>query len=107
MLAIRELRETLRAVQAPVIAVSPIVAGEAIKGPTAKIMRELGVQPHAGIIAELYADFVHAVIVDQADAELAAHDPRFVVAPTLMPTLTQQITHLRRTSVRDSLRQYV
>src|SRR3546814_6736888 len=50
MLAFRELRETLRAVQAPVIAVSPIVAGEAIKGPTAKTMRELDVQPHAGIL---------------------------------------------------------
>src|SRR3546814_61616 len=99
MLAIRELRETLRAVQAPVIAVSPIVAGEAIKGPTAKIMRELGVQPHAGIIAELYADFVNAVIVDQADAELAAHDPRFVVAPTLMTTLEQKITQIGRAHV--------
>jgi LPPG:FO 2-phospho-L-lactate transferase len=86
MLAIAELRESLRTLAAPVIAVSPIVAGDAIKGPTAKIMRELGVTPHAGVIAELYSDFVDAVIVDQADAALAQGDARFVVAPTVMKT---------------------
>ncbi|WP_428310659.1 2-phospho-L-lactate transferase [Hydrocarboniphaga sp.] len=86
MLAIAELRELLRTVAAPVIAVSPIVAGDAIKGPTAKIMRELGVQPQAGIIAELYADFVDAVIVDVADAALADGDTRFDVAATVMKT---------------------
>jgi len=92
MLAIAELREALRTLSAPVLAVSPIVAGEAIKGPTAKIMRELGVQPHAGVIAELYADFVDAVIVDDADAALAATDARFVVAPTVMNTMEQKVT---------------
>ncbi|MDB5968616.1 MAG: domain, 2-phospho-L-lactate transferase 2 [Hydrocarboniphaga sp.] len=95
MLAITELRESLRALRAPVLAVSPIVAGDAIKGPTAKIMRELGVQPHAGVIAELYADFVDAVIIDEADAELAGTDSRFVVAPTVMQTLDQKTTLAR------------
>lgn len=90
MLAIAELRERLRALTVPVVAVSPIVAGEAIKGPTAKIMRESGVQPAAGVIAELYADFIDAVIVDTADAALAATDTRFVVAPTVMKTLEQK-----------------
>lgn len=96
MLAIAELRKTLRALRAPVVAVSPIVAGDAIKGPTAKIMRELGVQPHAGIIAELYADFVDAVVIDEADAALAARDPRLVVAPTVMKTLDQKIALARQ-----------
>lgn len=95
MLAITELREALCALSAPVIAVSPIVAGNAIKGPTAKIMCELGVQPDAGIIAELYADFVDAVIIDEADAQLAAHDPRFMVAATVMKTLDQKIALAR------------
>jgi LPPG:FO 2-phospho-L-lactate transferase len=90
MLAVTELRERLRALTVPVLAVSPIVAGQAIKGPTAKIMRELGVQPTAGVIADLYADFVDAVIVDTADAALAAADRRFVVAPTVMHTLEQK-----------------
>jgi len=90
MLAVTELRERLRALAVPVVAVSPIVAGQAIKGPTAKIMRELGVQPTAGVIADLYADFVDAVIVDTADAALTATDQRFVVAPTVMQTLEQK-----------------
>jgi LPPG:FO 2-phospho-L-lactate transferase len=91
MLAIRELRETLRALRTPVIAVAPIIGGAAIKGPTAKIMRELGVDPTAAVVASLYADFVDAVIVDNADAALAADDPRLVVRPTLMKTDTDRI----------------
>ena len=91
MLAVAELRAALCALQVPVVAVSPIVAGEAIKGPTAKIMRELGVQPTAGVVAELYADFVDAVIVDTADAALATTNNRFVVAPTVMKTTEQKI----------------
>ncbi len=90
MLALTELRERLRALTVPVIAVSPIVAGQAIKGPTAKIMRELGVQPTAGVIADLYADFVDAVIVDTADAALAAADARLVAAPTVMKSAEQK-----------------
>jgi len=90
MLAVTELRERLCALTVPVIAVSPIVAGEAIKGPTAKIMRELGVQPTAGVIAELYEDFIDAVLIDTADASLATTDKRFVVAHTVMKTLEQK-----------------
>lgn len=95
MLAVTELRETLRALKVPVIAVSPIVAGDAIKGPTAKIMLELGVQPTAAVVADLYADFIDAVLVDTADAQLAATDKRFVVTPTVMKT-TEQKTALAR-----------
>jgi LPPG:FO 2-phospho-L-lactate transferase len=90
MLAVAELRESLCSLQAPVIAVSPIVAGDAIKGPTAKIMRELGVQPTAAVIADLYADFIDVVIIDTADAQLATTDTRFVVAPTVMKTAEQK-----------------
>lgn len=96
MLAIAELRDRLRDSKVPVIAVSPIVAGSAIKGPTAKIMRELGVQPHAGVVAELYADFVDAVLIDEADAGLARHDARLVVAATVMKTPEQKIMLARR-----------
>lgn len=90
MLAITELRERLCALTVPVVAVSPIVDGGAIKGPTAKIMRELGVQPTATVIADLYADFVDSVIVDTADAALVAADTRCVVAPTVMKTAQQK-----------------
>jgi LPPG:FO 2-phospho-L-lactate transferase len=95
MLAVAELRERLRALTVPVLAVSPIVAGEAIKGPTAKMMRELGVQPTAGVIADLYADFVDVVIVDAADAALVAGDRRFAVRNTVMKTVDQKIALAR------------
>jgi len=98
MLAIAELREALRTTRAPVIAVSPIVGGDAIKGPTAKIMRELGMQPRADTIAGLYADFIDAVIVDDADAALVAGDERFVVAPTVMANAAQKVA-LARTCI--------
>lgn len=84
MLAVPGLRERLRALRVPVIAVSPIVGGKALKGPTAKIMREIGVEPTATVIADLYADFVDCVVVDPSDASLVAGDPRFAVTPTVM-----------------------
>jgi LPPG:FO 2-phospho-L-lactate transferase len=90
MLAVAELRERLCTLTVPVIAVSPIVAGAAIKGPTAKIMHELGVTPSAGVILDLYEDFVDAVMVDDADAQLAAQNKLFVVAPTVMKTAEQK-----------------
>jgi LPPG:FO 2-phospho-L-lactate transferase len=106
MLALTELRERLRALPVPVIAISPIVAGQAIKGPTAKIMRELGVQPTAGVIADLYADFVDAVVVDTADAGLAAADGRFAVAPTVMKSIEQKAALAHRCiALIETLRQ--
>lgn len=105
MLAVPELRQRLRALTVPVIAVAPIVAGQAIKGPTAKIMRELGVEPRADVVADLYADFVDAVIVDPADAALAARDPRLVVAPTVMKTAGDKIALARcALALLDTLR---
>jgi LPPG:FO 2-phospho-L-lactate transferase len=95
MLAVAELRERLRVLSVPVLAVSPIVAGEAIKGPTAKIMRELGVQPTADVVADLYSDFVDLVIVDSADATLAAGDTRLAVRNTVMRTSDQKIALAR------------
>jgi LPPG:FO 2-phospho-L-lactate transferase len=104
MLAVTELRATLCALKVPVIAVSPIVAGDAIKGPTAKIMRELGVPPTAAVIADLYADFIDAVLIDTADAALAANDKHFIVAPTVMKTAEQKATLARGCiAVIDSL----
>ena len=86
MLAVPGVREALREARMPVVAVSPIIGGAAVKGPTAKIMRELGVTPDAIVIATEYADFVDCVVVDEADAERVAGDARFAVTRTLMRT---------------------
>ena len=71
ILAIRGVREALRECSAPVIAVSPIVGGDTVKGPTAKIMRELGHPVSATAVANYYCDFLDGFIVDfQDEAEI-------------------------------------
>jgi LPPG:FO 2-phospho-L-lactate transferase len=72
LLAIAELRERLKGAAAPVIAVTPLVGGRAIKGPTAKIMTELGLSLTPLTIARRYADLIDGFVLDAADAELAA-----------------------------------
>ena len=88
ILAIPEWRAALHACDAPVIAVSPIIGGQAVKGPTAKIMRELAIEVSALSVARHYAGLLDGFVLDETDAALA---PRCGVpvhiAPTLMRTL--------------------
>ena len=53
--------------RAPVLAVSPIVGGRAVKGPTAKMMRELGLEVSAATVADRYRDLLDGYVVDEAD----------------------------------------
>ena len=73
-----------------VVAVSPIIAGAALKGPADRLMAELGHDPTVVGVARLYADVVGTLVVDEADAALAdaveACGVRCVVAPTVMHT---------------------
>jgi LPPG:FO 2-phospho-L-lactate transferase len=71
ILATSGLRDAISASAAPVVAVSPIVGGRAIKGPTAKMMRELGLETDAVAVARHYADFVDGFILDECDAAAA------------------------------------
>lgn len=66
------MRRWLKDQNVPIIAVSPIVAGLAIKGPAAKIMRELGHEPSAKAVAEHYRDLIDGLMIDTSDAGLAA-----------------------------------
>lgn len=61
------VRQALRACSAPVIAVSPIVGGQAVKGPTAKMMKELGLEASSVVVLKQYADFVDAFVIDRRD----------------------------------------
>ena len=87
ILAVPGMRAAIRAAAAPVIGVSPIVGGAAVKGPTAKMMRELGLAVSNRAIERHYGNTVDAWIIDEADAEDAAAFGRPVrVARTLMRT---------------------
>jgi len=67
MLAIAGLASWLRACEAPVVAVSPIVGGNAVKGPAAKMMRELGAEPGPAAVIARYASFLDGMLVDVRD----------------------------------------
>ncbi len=90
ILAMPGVRAALLACGAPVIAVSPIIGGRAIKGPTAKMMQELGMEVSAASVAWRYGDLLDGYIVDHADAGTVLHGPRVFPAATLMTTLADR-----------------
>ena len=71
ILAVPGLREALRTCSAPVIAVSPVVGGKAVKGPTAKMMDELSLAVSAQTVAAHYGDLLDGFVLDHEDATLA------------------------------------
>ncbi|MEN3976007.1 2-phospho-L-lactate transferase [Emcibacter sp. SYSU 3D8] len=71
LLAIPGIRQALSGHAAPVIAVSPIVGGKAIKGPTAKLMAELGLDVTQATIAHHYRDLIDGLVLDTEDADMA------------------------------------
>jgi len=71
MLALPGMREALMRRRVPAIAVTPIVGGEAVKGPAAKIMRELGEEPSPLTVARFYGALIDALVIDHVDAHLA------------------------------------
>jgi len=107
ILSIPGVREGLAESTAPVIAVSPIVGGEAIKGPTAKMMRELSVPASAPAVAGHYGALLDGFIIDETDADsaaaVAALGMQTTVAQTVMVTLEDRID-LARVAVDFSFR---
>jgi LPPG:FO 2-phospho-L-lactate transferase len=93
ILALPGVEGLLSRARAPVVAVSPIVGGAAIKGPAAKMMAELGMEPSAAAIARRYAarDLLDGFVLDVQDAALVpaieALGVRVLLADTIMRTL--------------------
>jgi LPPG:FO 2-phospho-L-lactate transferase len=71
ILALPGIREALRETSAPVAAVSPIVGGAAVSGPAGALMKVQGAPTSIAGIAQLYADFLRILIVDERDAAAA------------------------------------
>jgi LPPG:FO 2-phospho-L-lactate transferase len=91
ILALPEVRPALAVCEAPIVAVSPIIGGRAVKGPTAKMMAELGFEPSAAAVARHYGNLLDGYIVDQADAGAAFRDvPCVTAARTLMSSLADR-----------------
>ena len=98
ILAVPGIAEALSMGTAPVIAVSPIIGGQAVKGPTAKIMTELGVAVTTESIAAHYGGLIDGLVIDTADA---AHGES--VGVPVVATLTM----MRDIADRERLARYV
>lgn len=95
MLAVRGMRAALDALRAPILAVSPIVGGQAIKGPLAKMMAELGLPVTQQSVLAHYEGLIDLLVVDDADRNTTPADPRIRVAPTVMHTLDDKMALAR------------
>jgi LPPG:FO 2-phospho-L-lactate transferase len=100
ILAVPGVRDALRKTSAPVVAITPIIAGKAVKGPTAEMMRELGHEVSATAIARMYGDLLDIFILDETDSSSAADIQAIGVQPvaanTKMNTLDDKQALARR-----------
>jgi len=94
ILVVPGVREALRARKQSVIAVCPIVGGKSLKGPSDKMLAELGHEPSALGVAKLYADFTGTLVIDPADKTQAEAirklGMKVEVVPAVMKTHTQK-----------------
>jgi len=96
--ALPGLDDRLRRHKAPVIAVSPIVANKAIKGPTAKMMNELGLELSALGVYRYYGDLLDGFVLDEQDRRLidrAAEPRQLYCCNTVMESLDDRIALAR------------
>jgi len=88
LLAVPGIADAMRARRTDTVAVSPIVAGKALKGPADRLLRELGHEASVLGVARLYRDLAATLVVDRADADLAdaveAEGMACVVTDTVM-----------------------
>lgn len=95
ILSVPRVREALKKTIAPVIAVSPIIGGQALKGPAAKMMNELGMPQSATTVAQHYGDLIDGFVIDSVDAdlqgEIEALGVACIVAQSIMKTQQDKI----------------
>jgi LPPG:FO 2-phospho-L-lactate transferase len=84
ILAVPGLRDAIAASPAPVVAVSPYVAGQVVKGPTDRFMEAIDRPTTAAGVASLYAGLIDGMVVDEGDPDPRPVEVATLVAPTLM-----------------------
>ena len=95
ILAVPGIRNLLRQTRAKVVAVSPVVGGRSLKGPTDRMLADLGREVSALEVARMYQDFIDVYIIDEQDAYLKpaieALGLRVEVTQTIMTGITEKI----------------
>jgi LPPG:FO 2-phospho-L-lactate transferase len=84
ILAVPGMRQAIVEAGAPVIAVSPYVAGRVVKGPTDAFMQAVGRPPNASGVASLYEGLLDAIVCDEGDPDPPPAGVEALVCPTLM-----------------------
>ena len=87
ILALKDVEARLRKRRVPAVAVSPIVGGQALKGPAAKIMVELGLEASALEVARHYRGLIDGFVLDQTDAGLADAVASLGIRPRVTDTI--------------------
>lgn len=90
LLAITGIRDALIQCKAPVVAVSPLIGGQAVKGPTAKLMAELGLAVDNDSIARHYGQLLDGLVIDSGD-RCDVDGLAVAQTETLMQTLDDKI----------------
>ena len=105
ILAVPGIRAELQTARAKVVAITPIIAGRALKGPAADMLRDLGYEVSARAVAAMYQDFCGVFVLDASDAalrpQIEALGLRVVVTDTVMQTLADK-QRLARDVLRDA-----
>ena len=92
MLALPGMREMLKTSAVPVIAVSPLIGGQAVKGPTAKLMQELQLEVTSAEVARYYDGLINGFVIDEVDADTPLpKGMQRAVEPIMMKTLEDKI----------------
>lgn len=84
ILSVPGMRALIAGRDVPRVALSPIVGGQAIKGPAAKMMAELGLDPSARAVADYYGDIINGFVYDERDSELNLNLKRITRFDTIM-----------------------
>ena len=102
ILALPGVREALRETAAPVVAVSPLVAGKPVKGPADRLLSGLGIEVSVTGVASLYQDFLDTFVIDTQDASQRARLEQLrltvIVTNTIMTDMEKSVA-LARTIV--------
>jgi LPPG:FO 2-phospho-L-lactate transferase len=88
---VQGVREALQGCSVPVIAVSPIISTDSVKGPTAKIMRELGLPVSAIAVANYYRDFLDGFILDTQDEKEASEIRKMSISVKITEILMKDL----------------
>jgi LPPG:FO 2-phospho-L-lactate transferase len=96
ILAVKGIREALRARRESVVAVCPIVGGKSLKGPSDKMLAELGHESSAKGAAKLYADFTGTFVIDPADESQRAAIESLGMKVAMIPSVMQTRTDKRK-----------